>query len=128
MRTTLFSMLVMLAQWGMPAYAQPPAGAQTARPADTNGYLTHQPTKRFFFTSDPKSVGRPEVFARPAQAPGTDGFRRSVFATNPVLQNPVDPALKFPPTGLRPLESVPSRNLWRFVRPKNSKLFFFTKP
>src|SRR5215831_10518891 len=67
MRTTLFSVLAVLAQWGILANAQPQAGALPAWPAATNGYLAHPPTKRlFFFTSDPKNIGRPAVFGRPS--------------------------------------------------------------
>ena len=66
MRTTLVSVLAVLAQWGILANAQPQAGALPAWPAATNGYLAHPPTKRlFFFMSDPKNIGRPAVFGRP---------------------------------------------------------------
>ena len=149
MRTTLVSMLAVLAQWGNPASAQPQAGALPAWPAATNGYLAHPPMKRlFFFMSDPKNIdrpavfgrpsapkdigrpaafGRPAVFGQPAQAPGTGGFLRPYSITDPVRQNPAHPTLKFPPTGLLPLESPPPQDLW-FLRPKNSRLFFFSKP
>ena len=143
MRTTLVSVLAFLAQWGILANAQPQAGALPAWPAATNGYLAHPPTKRlFFFMSDPKNIGRPAVFGwpsdrknivrpavfgRPAQAPGTGGFLWPYSFTAPVSQNPAHPTLKFPPTGLLPLESPPPQDLW-FLRPKNSKLFFFSKP
>ena len=136
MRTTLVSVLAVLAQWGILANAQPQAGALPAWPGATNGYLAHPPTKRlFFFMSDPKNIGRPAVFgrpldrkniARPAQAPGTGGFLWPYSFTDPVSQNPAHPTLKFPPTGLLPLESPP-QNLW-FLRPKNPRLFFFSKP
>jgi hypothetical protein len=149
MRTTLVSMLAVLAQWGIPANAQSQAGALPAWPAATNWYLAHPPTKRlFFFMPDPKNigkptvfgrpsapknilepamVGRPAVFRRPAQAPDTGGFFRSYSITDPVPQNPAHPTLKFPPTGLLPVESPPPQDLW-FLRPKNSRLFFFSKP
>ena len=145
MRTTLVSVLVILAQWGMPAHAQPQTGAlPTAVPAAPNGHSTYTPTKRlFFFTPDPKNmgrpavfgrpsdpmnVGRPAVFGRPAQALGTGGFPRSYSIINSVPRNPAHPTLRFSPTGLLPLESQPPQNLWRFLRPKNSRLFFFSKP
>jgi len=148
MRTTLVSILAVLAQWVIPANAQPQTGAQPARPAATNGYLAHPPTKRlFFFRSDPKNIGRPAVFGRspdsknivgpgmvgrsavfgqPAQAPDMGGFFRPYSITDPILQNPAHPTLKFPPTGLLPVESPPPQDLW-FLRPKNSRLFFFSK-
>ncbi len=91
MRMTLVLVLAVLGQWGMPANAQPQAGAQPASgAAATKEYLTHQPPKRlFFFMSDPKNMGRPAMFGRPSQAP---------------------------------------EDLWRFLKPKNSRLFFFAKP
>ncbi len=62
MRTTLVFALAILAQWGIPANAQPQAGALPVGPAATNWYLAHPPTKRlFFFISDPKNMGRPAV-------------------------------------------------------------------
>ena len=141
MRTTLVSVLAVLAQWGILANAQPQAGPLPAWPGATNGYLAHPPTKRlFFFMSDPKNIAgpavfgrpsdrtnivRPAVFGRPAQTPGTGGFLWPYSFTAPVSQNSALPRLKFPPTGL--LESPPPQNLW-FLRPKNSKLFFFSKP
>jgi hypothetical protein len=143
MRTTLVSMLAVLAQWGILANAQPQAGALPAWPTGTNGYLAHPPTSRlFFFTSDPKNIGRPAVFGRPsdpmnifqpavfgrpAQAPGRGGFLRPNSITDLAPQNPVHPTLKFPPTSLLPLKSPPPQDLW-FLRPKNSRLFFFSKP
>ena len=128
MRMTLVSMLAVLAQWGILANAQPQAGALPAWPAATNGYLAHPPMKRlFFFTSDPKNIGRPAVFGRPAQAPGTGGLLWPYSFTAPVSQNPAHPTLKFPTTGLLPQESPPPQDLW-FLRPKNPRLFFFSKP
>jgi hypothetical protein len=137
MRTTLVSMLAVLAQWGILANAQPQAGALPAWPAATNGYLAHPPTKRlFFFTSDPKNIVRPAVFGRPSdgksivrppQAPGTSGFLWPYSFTDAISQNPTRPTLKTPPTGLLPLESPPPQNLW-FLSHKNSRLFFFSKP
>lgn len=127
MRTTLVSVLAFLAQWGILANAQPQAGSLPAWPASTNGYLANPPTKRlFFFVSDPKNIVRPAVLKRPARAPGTGGILWPYSFTAPVSQNPALPTLKFPPTGLLPLESPP-QHLW-FLRPKNSKLFFFSKP
>ena len=137
MRTTLVSVLAFLAQWGILANAQPQAGALPAWPAATNGYWAHPPTKRlFFFMSDPKNIGRPAVFGRPsdrknivrpAQAPVTSGFFWPYSFTDAISQNPTHPTLKIPPTGLLPLESPPPQNLW-FLRHKNSRLFFFSKP
>jgi hypothetical protein len=143
MRTTLVSVLAVLAQWGIQANAQPQAGVLPAWPAATSGYLAHPPTKRlFFFMSDPKNIGRPAVFGRPsdrkntfrpavfgrpAQTPGTGSFLWPYSFTDPVSQNPAFPTLKFPPTGLLPLESSPRKDLW-FLRPKNPRLFFFSKP
>jgi len=119
MRTTLMSVMVVLAQWGLPANAQ-----SQASPPAPSGYVAHPPAKRlFFFTSDPMDLGRPAMFGNPAQAP-----RRPYFLTNPVPRNPAHGALTFPPTGLVPLESLPSQNLWKFFRPQHSRLFFFTKP
>jgi hypothetical protein len=77
--------------------------------------------------SDRKNIFRPAVFGRPAQASGTGGFLWPYSFTAPVYQNPANPTLKFPPTGLLPLESPPPQDLW-FLRPKNSQLFFFSKP
>src|SRR5215831_14372987 len=143
MRTTLVSVLAVLAQWGILANAQPQAGALPAWPAATNGNFAHPPTKRlFFFMSDPKNIGRPAVFGRPSdlknivrpavfgrpvQATGTGGFLWPHSFTDPVSQNLAHPTLKFPPTGLLPLESPPPQDLW-FLRPKNSRPFFFSKP
>ena len=135
MRTTLVSVLAVLAQWGIQANAQQQAGALSAWPAATNVY--HPPTKRlFFFTSEPKNIVRPAVFGRPSdrksivrptQAPGTSGFLWPYSFTDAISQNPTHPTLKIPPTGLLPLESPPPQNLW-FLRHKNSRLFFFSKP
>jgi hypothetical protein len=62
MRTTLVSVLAVLAQWGIPANAQPQAGALPAWSAVPNGYWVHPPTKRlFFFMSDPKNIGQPRA-------------------------------------------------------------------
>jgi len=143
MRTTLVSVLAVLAQWGVLGNAQQQSGPLPAWPAATNGYMAHPPTNRlFFFISDPKNIGRPAVFGRPAatksivrpavfgrpaQAPDTGGFLRSYSITDLVFQNRVHPTLKTPPTGLLPLESPPPQNLW-FLRHKNSRLFFFSKP
>ena len=142
MRTTLVSVLAVLAQWGILANAQPQAGALPGWPAATNGYLVHPPTKRlFFFMSDPKNIGRPEygrpadrknivrpaVFGRSAQAAGKGGFLWPYSFTAPVSQNPAHPNLKFPQTSLQPLQSLPRHDLW-FPKPKNSRLFFFSKP
>jgi hypothetical protein len=143
MRTTLVSVLAVLAQWGTAANPQPQAGTPPAWPAATNGYLAHPPTKRlFFFTSDPKNIGRPavlgrpsdrknvvrsSVFGRPVPAPGPGGFHWPYSFTDPLSQNLAYPTLKFPPTGLIPLESPPQGDLW-FLRPKNPRLFFFSKP
>ena len=143
MRATLVSVLAVLAQFGTLANAQPQAGALPAWPAATNWYLGHPPTKRlFFFTSDPKDIGRPAVFGqpsdrkntfrpavfrRPAQALRTGGFLWPYSFVDPLYQNPVHPTLKFPPTGLLPMESPPPRDFW-FLRPKNPRLFFFSKP
>jgi tetratricopeptide (TPR) repeat protein len=89
MRTTLVSVLAVLAQWGIPANAQPQAGALPAWSAAPNGYWVHPPTKRlFFFMSDPKNIGRPPVFGQPAHAPGTGGFFRPFSITGPIPQNP----------------------------------------
>src|SRR5262245_55397318 len=143
MRTTLVSMLAVLAQWGILANAQPQAGALQAWPAATNGYVAHPPTKRlFFFMSDPKNIGspalfgrpsdrknfgRPAAFGRPAQATGTGGFLWPHSFTDPFSQSLAQPTLKFPEAGLLPLKSPPPQN-FRFLRPKNSRLFFFSKP
>ena len=129
MRTTLVSVLAVLAQWGIPASAQSQGGTLPAWSAVPNGYSVHPPTKRlFFFMSDPKNIGQPPVFGRPAHAPGTGGFFRPFSITGPIPQNPPIPTLKFPSTGLRPLESLPPQDFRRFLRPKNSRLFFFSKP
>lgn len=129
MRTTLVSVLAVLAQWGIPANAQPQAGTRPAWPAATNGYFAHPPTKRlFFFMSDPKNIGRPAVFGRPAQTPRPGSFLLPYSITDPVLQNPAHPTLKFPPTGLLPKETLPPQDLWKLLRPRDSRLFFFGKP
>jgi hypothetical protein len=67
----------------------------------------------FLRPSNPMNIFRPAVFGQPAKAPSTGGFLR--------------PTLKFPPTGLLPLESPPPQDL-RPLRPRNSRLFFFSKP
>ena len=129
MRTTLVSVLVVLAQWGMLATAQPQTGAVPSTwPGATSGYFTHPPTKRFFFMYDPTTIGRPVVFGQPSQAPGARAFPRSYSIINPVHQNFAHPTPRFSPTGLVPLESTPPQDFWRFLRPKNSRLFFFSKP
>jgi hypothetical protein len=73
--------------------------------------------------SDRKKIVRPAVFVRPVQATGTGGFLWPHSFTDPVSQNLAHPNLKFPPTGLLPLESPPPQDL-RLLRPKNSRLFF----
>jgi len=129
MRMTLVSVLAVLSQWGFPANAQQQAGALPAWPTVPNGYWAHPPTKRlFFFMSDPKNIGRPPVFVQPAHAPGMGRFFRPFSITGLIPQNPPHPTLKFPSTGLRPLESLPPQDFRRFLRPKNSRLFFFSKP
>jgi hypothetical protein len=129
MRTTLVSVLAVLAQLGISANAQSQGGTLPAWSTVPNGYWAHPPTKRlFFFMSDPKNIGRPAVFGQPAHAPDTGGFFRPFSFTGPIPQNPPDPTLKFPLTGLRPLESLPPQDFRRFLRPKNSRLFFFSKP
>src|SRR5579863_2539943 len=106
MRTTLILALAVLAQWGIPANAQPQAAALPQGPAATNGYSAQPPTTRlFFFISDPKnigrpavferpsdsrSIGRPAVFGRPEQAVGTGGFLRPYFLTDAIPRNPVN--------------------------------------
>jgi hypothetical protein len=65
---------------------------------------------------------------RPRQAPGTRGFIGSFSITDPALQHPAGATLNFPPTGLLPLESLSPPDFRRFLRPKNSRLFFFSKP
>ena len=125
MRTTLFSVLAVLAQWGIPANAQPQAGTPPTWPTVTNGYLAHRPTKRlFFFISDPKNMGRATLFGRPAQPAAPGSFLAPESITNPVPHTTV----KFPSTGLLPKETLPPQDLRRFLKPKNSKLFFFGKP
>jgi hypothetical protein len=129
MRTFMVSVLAVLAQWGIPANAQTQPGALPAWSAVTNGYGAHPPTKRlFFFMSDPKNSGRPPVFGQAAHAPSTGGFFRPFSITGPIPQNPPHPTLKFPSTELRPLESLPPQDFRRFLRPNNSRLFFFSKP
>src|ERR1035437_5546876 len=129
MRTMLVSVLAVLAQLGIPANAQSQGGALPAWSAVPNGYWVHPPTKRlFFFMSAPKNIGQPPVFGRPAHAPGTGGFFRPFSITGPIPQNPPPPTLKFPSTGLRPLESLPPQDFRRFLRLKNSRLYFFSKP
>src|SRR4051812_16788927 len=119
MRTRLISALVILAQWGLPAYGQRQAGAMpSSGPAATNGYVRAVPAKRlFFFMRDPKDTGQPA-----ARGP------RSNPITRPVPPASGYSALRFPPTGLIPVESAPPRDLWRFLKPENSRLFFFSKP
>lgn len=125
MRTTLFSVLAILALRGIPADAQSPAGPLSARPPATNRYLAQPTTKRFFFTSDPKTIGQPAVFGRPATSPGTNRFLRPYAIAAPV---PQAPTLKFPLTGLRPLAGQPPQDFRRFLKPTNTRLFFFSKP
>ena len=69
MRTTLVSVLAVLAQWGISANAQPQAGTLPASSTVPNGYWAHPSTKRlFFFTSDPNTTVQPPVFVKPAHA------------------------------------------------------------
>jgi hypothetical protein len=129
MRTTLVSVLAVLAQLAIPANAQSQAGALPAWSAGPNGYWVHPLTKRlFFFMSDPKNIGQPPVFGRPGNTPGTGGFFRPFSITGPIPQNPPHPTLKLPSTGLRPLESLAPQDFRRFLRPKSSQMFFFSKP
>src|ERR1017187_4151779 len=63
MRTTLVSVLAVLAQLGIPANAQSQGGTLPAWSAVPNGDWVHPPTTRlFFFMSDPKNIGQPPVF------------------------------------------------------------------
>jgi hypothetical protein len=128
MRTTLVSVLVILAQWGMAAYAQSQTNVlPTAGPAATGRYLPHPLAKRlFFFTSDHKTIGRPAQRGPAAQAPGIGGVR-PVYNPRPISAPSGYSNLEFHPAGLLPLESVPPQDLRRFLRPKNSRLFFFTR-
>jgi hypothetical protein len=124
----MVSMLAVAAQWGILANAQPQTGAMPAWPTATSGYLAHPPTNRlFFFLSDPMNIGRPAVFGQPAKAPGTGGFLRPYSITALAPRNPAHPTLKFRSMGLLPLESPRPQDL-RLLRPKNSRLFFFSKP
>ena len=129
MRTTLVSVLAVLAQWGISANAQPQAGTLPASSTVPNGYWAHPSTKRlFFFTSDTKKAARPPVFGQAAHAPGMGGLFPPFSITAPIPQNPPHPTLKFTSTGLRPLESLPPQDFRRFLKPKSSGLFFFSKP
>ena len=143
MRMTLVSVLAFLLQWGMPANAQPQAGAQPTVPAETNRYLAHPPAKPlFFFTSDHENMGRavfgrpseprnialPVVFRPAARGRLTEGFLGPYSIAIPVYQQPTQPTLRFPPTGLLPLESLPPQDVRKFLRPNNTRLFFFSKP
>jgi len=118
MRTTLFSVLVLLAQWGTPANAQRrPVAPATAAPAATNANVSHPFAQRlFFFTSDPKSFGR-QPAARVPAAPARGSFLLPAGYST----------LKFRTTGMAPLQSPPPQDFWRFLKPKNTRLFFFNK-
>jgi hypothetical protein len=124
---TLALILVVLT-WGIAANAQPQASAQSTTPPAANGYSAHPSTKRFFFASNPETTGKPAVFGRPAKAPATSGFLRPYVIASPVSQNRVYPTVTFPLTGLRPLESQPPQDFRRFLKPGNTRLFFFNKP
>ena len=127
MRTTLVSVLVILGQWGMPAYAQLQAGAQATPGATvTGGYVSHPLAKRlFFFMPDAKNMGRSVARVTPAQKPGHE-FQPN-YHVRPVAQSAGFPNLKFYPTGMRPVESQPPQDFRKLLRPRNSRLFFFTK-
>ena len=107
MRTTLVSVLAVLAQWGIPANAQPQAGTLPASSAVPNGYWAHPSTKRLFFLCrTPRTSARPPVFGQPAHAPGMGGLFSPFSITAPIPQNPPHPTLKFtldgPPTAGKP--------------------------
>jgi hypothetical protein len=113
MRTTFVSLVIVLAQWGSPVFAQGPPGLTTPQPT----------AKRFFFVSAPRIGGT--VFGGPSQAPT---LSRPFSLVNRAPRQPIQPTLRFTPTSLRLPESQPRQDLWRFLKPKNTRLFFFTKP
>ena len=128
MRTTLFLLLAVLAQWGIPAKAQSQTAARPAWSAP-NGYWNHPSTKRlYFFSSDPNSVGRPAAFQRTAPTPRTSRFFRPFSFATLVFPNPAPSTLRSPSTQLRPLGIASPANRWFFVKPKNTRLFYFSKP
>jgi hypothetical protein len=119
MRTTLALVLGVLA-WGMAGNAQPQASAQSTTPPATSGYRGNPPAKRFFFTADPRTLGQPAI--------KSSGALRPDAPADQAPQSRVYPTLRFPLTGLLPLASQPSQDFRRFLKPKNTRLFFFTKP
>lgn len=124
MRTTLISVLAVLAQWGIPANAQSQGGTSLATP---NGNWVRPTTNRvFFFTSDYNKAGQAPTLKREAAAPGSGGFVRNFSTTAPIPRSSPPPNPKFSPLVLRPLGSLPPENFRRLLRPK--KLFFFSKP
>ena len=144
MRTMLVSVLVLLAQSGIPANAQPQAGAPSSRPAAASGSWAHPSTNRlFFFVADPKDtagrlmfahpsdskiVGRPVVFGRPPATTRTFGLLHPLPITNALPQYSTRPMVESRRVGLLPGESLPPQDLWRLYKPKKSRLFFFGKP
>ena len=129
MRTICSSMLAFLMQGWLAVHAQPQAQTGPASSAVPNGNWTRPSTRRlFFFSSDSNGVARPAMFARPAQAPASVGLFRPFSFTGTPARNFSHQGLRSPFTGLRPLPTPSLRIRWDFVRPKNSKLFYFSKP
>jgi hypothetical protein len=123
MRMTMISVLVVLAHLAVPANAQSQAAPSPAWSV-SNGYFVHPPSNRlFFFMSDPKNIGQPPVLVRPAHPPASRGFIQPFSFTAPIPRSLSHPTLKSPS-----LESMPPQDFRKFLRPKNSRLFYFSKP
>jgi hypothetical protein len=129
MRTTLVLVLAFFAQPGIQGRAQQQVEALPTGPGVTNWHFTHPSTERlFFFTSDPNDTWRPVTFVRPMQPLRTGGLVRPSATTTHVFRTYAIPPLTFPPIGLLPAERTQHQNFVKLLRPKNTKLFFFTKP
>ncbi len=125
MRTILISVLVILARSGPPAYAQMQRATRPTSPAAAaNGNAAHPLAQRlYFYMSDPMGIKRP-ARAHAAQPSSARGFVRP----NDITRTSGFSTLRFPATGLRPLPNQPSQDPWRLLKPKNTRLFFFSKP
>jgi hypothetical protein len=123
-------LFLILAQWGMPATAQPQSGALSAPwPALPNVNTPNRTTPRlFFFSHDLKNVGRVTT----PKSPGTSSFlqpeMRTYFITRPDPQYPGLKAPKFSPTGLLPIESLRPQDFRKFFIRTNTRMFYFSRP
>src|SRR5689334_2734171 len=116
MQTTLVSVLVIVAQWGIPANAQTPASRPlTSGPAATNRYSPHPLAKRLLFVvSDPKTMGRTAARTPAPHAAGAGGFLRPSYMPRRVGPPSSASTLEFHPTGMLPVKSSPPPDSLKF--------------